>query len=107
MTPLSTEPNPTIFLIVGPHPTEVARPTWTPSRETGTGARWTSAGDLRRQAVPRVHRLDRRPIEVQPDEPPRRTARLAFREQRPLPGERRLLVERDEAAEADLERAST
>ena len=102
--PLSTEPNPTIFLIVGPQP-DGRRPAHL-GAFAGHGDRRAlhERGDLRREAVPGVHRLDRGPVEVQADEAPCGAARLALGDQRPLARELGFLVERDEAPQPDLER---
>ena len=67
-------------LRIGLQPWLVARPTWRPPAKTGTGERSTDRADRGRQALRVVQPLDVVPVELEADQPARRTAgaRLAF-----------------------------
>ena len=101
---LSTEPNPTIFLIVGPHVMLVARTTCLPFLVDGHRVAVHHRRDGRRQVVLGEQTLDPGPLELQADEASRRPAGGLLGEERALAVERRRLLEVDQATQAELER---
>ena len=101
-----TEASAIACLRIGLQPWLVARPTWRPAGEHRDRRPVDGRADRRRQALRVVQPLDVVPVELEADQPPRRTARARLALERE-PAHEVALVEADQPPEPDLERASS